>query len=128
MLANTQPPRLHLPKGWQDCIKSAVLHAIALAHYVIVYARTWAADSINARLRLAAENDRLHEACALLREEIRIKDTRIAQIAPQRWPQYGPYERMTILKLRAAQEWSLKQTADTFLSDLIYSYIVDETH
>ena len=101
MLTNPQPPRIHLPKGWQDCVQSAVLHAIALAHYAIVYARAWAADSINARVRLAAENDQLHEACALLREELRIKDTRIAQIAPQRRPHYGPYERMAILELRA---------------------------
>ena len=115
MLANPQPPLLHLPKGWQDCVKSAALHAIALAHYAIVYARAWAADSINARVRLAAENNRLYEACALLREEIRIKDTRIAQIAPQRRPHYGPYERMAILELRAARGWSAKQTADTFL-------------
>ena len=115
MLADPQPPRLHLPKGWQDCVKSAALHAIALAHYAIVYARAWAADSINARVRLAAENNRLYEACALLREEIRIKDTRIAQIAPQRRPHYGPYERMAILELRAARGWSAKQTADTFL-------------
>ena len=50
MLTNPQPPRIHLPKGWQDCVKSAVLHAIALAHYAIVYARAWAADSINARV------------------------------------------------------------------------------
>jgi hypothetical protein len=107
-------PWFHLPKGWQDFVKSAVLHAIALAHYAIVYARAWAADSINARVRLAAESDRLHEACALLREELRIKDTRIAQIAPQRRPHYGPYERMAILELRAARGWSLKQTADTF--------------
>ena len=66
MLTNPQPPRIHLPKGWQDCVKSAVLHTIALAHYAIVYARAWPADSINARVRLSAENDRLHEACALL--------------------------------------------------------------
>ena len=105
MLAKLQPPRIHLPKGWQSCVKSAVLHAIALAHYAIVYARAWAADSINARVRLAAENDRLHEACTLLREEIRIKDTRMAQIAPQRRPHYGPLERMAILELRAAGVW-----------------------
>jgi len=115
MLTKPQPPRIHLPKGWQDCVNSVVLHAIALAHYAIVYARALAADSINARVRLAAENDRLHEACALLRDEIRIKDTRIAQIAPQRRPHYGPYERMAILELRARCGWSLKQTADTFL-------------
>ena len=35
--------------------------AIALAHYAIVYARAWAADSINTRVRLSAENDRLQE-------------------------------------------------------------------
>lgn len=40
-------------------MKSAVLHDIALAHYAIVYARAWAADSANARVRIAAENDRL---------------------------------------------------------------------
>ena len=74
MTTKQQPPRIHLPKGWQGCVKSAVLHAIALAHYAIVYARAWAADSINARVRLAAENDQLHEACALLREELRIRE------------------------------------------------------
>lgn len=29
MLANSQPPRIHLPNGSQGCIKSAILHAIA---------------------------------------------------------------------------------------------------
>ena len=115
MLAKPKEPRIPLPKSWQGCVKSAVLHAIALAHYAVVYARAWAADSINARVRLSAENDRLHEECALLREELRIKDTRIAQIAPQRRPHYGPHERRAILELRAARGWSLKQTADTFL-------------
>ena len=115
MLTRPEEPRIPLPKGWQGCVKTAVLHAIALAHYAIVYARAWAADSINARVRLSAENDRLREERALLREELRIKDTRIAQIAPQRRPHYGPYERMAILELRAARGWSVKQTADTFL-------------
>jgi hypothetical protein len=105
MLANARPPQIHLLKGWQDCVKSAALHAIALGHYAIVYARAWAADSIHARVRLAAENDRLDEECALLREELLIKDTRMAQIAPQRRPHYGPHERMAILELRAARVW-----------------------
>ena len=92
-----------------------LVHAIALAHYAIAYARAWADDSTNARVRLAAENDRLHEACTLLREELRIKDTRIAQIAPRRRPHYAPHERMAILEHRAARGWPLKQTTDTFL-------------
>jgi len=62
----------------------------------------------NTRVRLAAENDRLHEACALLCEELRIKDTHtriMAQIAPQRRPHYGTHERMAVLELRAARDY-----------------------
>ena len=112
MLTRPKPPRIPPPKRWSSAVKFAVLDAIGLAHYAIVYARAWAADSINARVRLAAENDRLHEECALLREEIRLKDHRIAQFAPQRRPHYGPHERMAILELRAARGWSLKTQND----------------
>ena len=116
MLCTPQPPRIYLSKGWQDGVKSAVLHAIALAHYTIVYARAWAADSIQVRVRLAAEDDRLREECTLLREELRIEDSsRMAQIVPQRRPHYSAHERMAILELRAARGWSVNQTADTFL-------------
>ncbi len=115
MLVKPQPPRIPLPKSWPGCVKSAVVHAIALAHYSIVYARARATDSINARVRLAAEKDRFYEECALLREELRIKDARSVRIPPQRRPHYSPQERMAILELRAARGWSLKQTADTFL-------------
>ena len=88
MLAKPQPPRISLPKGWQGCIKSADLYAIELAqglpcfigYYTIVTARAQAADSINAQLRLAAENDQLHEECALLREELRLKNTRMRRL------------------------------------------------
>jgi len=40
MLTNPRSLRIHLPKGWQDCVKSAVLHVIALAHNANVYVRT----------------------------------------------------------------------------------------
>ena len=40
-----------LPSGWAKNVKSAVLHVISLAHYAIVAARGWAANSINARVR-----------------------------------------------------------------------------
>ena len=115
MLAKPQPPRIPLPKNWPGCVKSAVIHTIALAHYSIVYARAWAADSINARVRLAAEKDRFYEECALLREELRIKDARSLRTPPQRRPHYNPQERVAVLELRAARGWSLKQTADSFL-------------
>jgi len=57
----------------------------------------------------------LRQRVALLEEEIRIKDTRMAQINPHRRPHYPPTERMAILELRAARGWSLEQAADTFL-------------
>ncbi len=40
MLAKPQPPRIPLPKGRPGCVKSAVVHAIALAHYSIAPARS----------------------------------------------------------------------------------------
>jgi len=108
MLTKPEEPRIPLPKGWQGCVTTAVLHAIALAHYAIVYARAWAADSINARVRLSAENHRRQEECVLLREEHRIKDARTAQIAPQRRPHYNLAQRLKTLspsmgKLRIAE-------------------------
>jgi hypothetical protein len=33
MLVEPQPPRIHVPKGWQGCVKSAVLCAISLFHW-----------------------------------------------------------------------------------------------
>ena len=67
-----------MPIGWPTCIRSAVIYVISLAHYAIATARGWAANSINARVRLTAENDRLNQEVQLLREGIRIKDARMA--------------------------------------------------
>ena len=107
-------PRIPLPKNWRNHVKSAVLHTISLAHFSIAHARGMAAGHIRRRVRLVAQNERLREECALLREEIRIKDARMDHIAPHRRPRYGPYERMAILELRAARGWSLRQAPDTF--------------
>ena len=107
-----QTPRIPLPKHWTRHVRSAVLHVISLAQYAAVYSRSWASDSINERVRLKAESDRLRQESALQREETRIKDARMARIAPHRRPHYPPPERMAILELRAARGWSLEQTAD----------------
>jgi transposase InsO family protein len=52
---------------------------------------------------------------ALLEEELRIKDTRMAKIDPHRRPYYRPIERMAILELKAARGWSQAETARRFL-------------
>jgi len=100
-----------LPFGRAKNVKSAVPYVISLAHYAIVAARGWAANSINTPVRLAAENSRLKAEAELLREEIRIKDARMAKINPRHRPYYPPTERMAILELKAARAWTLAQTA-----------------
>jgi hypothetical protein len=103
--------RIPLPKVWSTQAKSALLHVIAVAQYALISSRSWTADSSNQRVRLRAEGDRLEQAAALLREEIRIKDLRMTQIEPPRRPHYPPTARMAILELRTARCWSLEQTA-----------------
>ena len=115
MHAKRRRPRISLPKSWPRHVKSAVLHVISLAHYAIVRARGRAESSAGSQERFSAENERLSEECALLREEMRIKDLRMARIPPQKRPRYRPQERMAILELRAARGWSIKQTADIIL-------------
>jgi len=51
----------------------------------------------------------------LLREELPIKDVRLAKIDPRRRPYYPSPERMVILELKAARAWSLAQDARAFL-------------
>ena len=114
MSTNQETLNIPLPKGWTKQIRSAVLHVISLAQYAAAYTRGWAADSANARVRRKAEGDRANQELLLLREEIRIKDARLARIDPHRRPHYPPTERMAILQLKAARGWSLEQTARVF--------------
>jgi hypothetical protein len=103
-----------IPKSWPRSVQAAVLHVIALAQYALAYTRSWAANSPNERIRLAAKAGQHEQEVALLREEIRIKDARAAAIPAARRPHYGPTERLAILELRAARGWSLAQTAAVF--------------
>jgi len=61
------------------------------------------------------ELDRALQDNALLREETRIKDVRMARIPPHRRPLYPPTERMAILELRAARGWSKAEAGRHFL-------------
>ena len=108
-------PDVPVPSGWPKNVKSAVLHVISLAQYALTYTRGWAADALNPRARQAAENDQFKQEIQLLREELRIKDARLAKIDPRHRPYYPPAERMAILELKAARGWSLTQAARAFL-------------
>ena len=115
IMAAKKPPTIPLPKSWTKHVRTAMLHVISLAQYATAYTRSWAADSTNARVRIKAECDRAQQEILLLREQMRIKDIRMALISPHRRPYYPPTERMAILELRSARGWSKEQTADAFL-------------
>jgi transposase InsO family protein/transposase-like protein len=104
-----------LPRNWPASVKSATLHVISLAQFALANVRGWAANCPNARIRLAAENERLKTELALRIEQERIKDARMSSIPPQQRPHYPPTERLAILELKAARNWSLAQTARAFL-------------
>jgi transposase-like protein len=107
-------PSIPLPAGWPAHTRAALLRAVALAQLGLVHARSWCADSRITRVRLAGENDALRSEAAALREELRIKDARLARIDPHKRPHYPPSERLAILALRAARGWSAAEAARLF--------------
>ena len=110
----TENTHIPLPKSWPTQVRSAILHVISLAQFATDHTRSWAANSINARIRLQTERDQALAEVFRLREEIRIKDARTAIIHPHRRSHYPPTERLAILELKAARGWSLEQTARVF--------------
>jgi len=89
MLVSERAESIPLPRGWPKRIRSSVIHAISLAHFSVTFARSVAANSINARIRLKAEINRLRQEIAILTmEEARIKDSRMDRIPAQRRPHY----------------------------------------
>ena len=104
-----------LPSHWPTFVKWAVLETISLAYRVITYSRSFAVNSTIERIRLKAQLDEANTEIALLREEIRIKDARMARISAKRRPFYPPQERMAILELKAARAWNLADVARTFM-------------
>jgi hypothetical protein len=104
-----------LPLSWPKHAKAATLHLISLAHFVLTPVRGWAANSPLHRVRLAAERDRIDSEVAMLREELRINDARMAVMAPHRRPHHPPTERMASLQLMAARGRSKAQAGRSFL-------------
>ena len=108
-------PRIALPPRWNANVRTGLLHAISLAHFGITVVRGWCANSSIARVRLASENERLKAEVALLREELRIKDGRVARISARERPHFPPTERRAILALMQARGWTPDQTARRFV-------------
>jgi len=75
-----------LPEYWQEYVKWAVIETISLAFRAITYTRSLAINSAIERVRLAGQLDEARTEIAMLREEIRIKDARIAKVDARRSP------------------------------------------
>ncbi|MGH7145530.1 MAG: DDE-type integrase/transposase/recombinase [Planctomycetota bacterium] len=103
-----------LPKDWPARIKKAVLTTISLATVATVNTRAWCANSPLTRVRLKVELDAANDEIALLREEIRIKDARLAAIDPKLRPLYPPAQRLAILELKTRRGWTNAQTGRGF--------------
>ena len=103
------------PQNWPHRVRTAIVHVISMANVVLTVARGRAEHHFDARVRLRAENVRLEQEVAQLREELRIKDARMERVPAQRRPHYPPVERLAILELRAARGWSLAETARRLL-------------
>jgi transcriptional regulator with XRE-family HTH domain len=82
-----------------------------MARVPLAVIRSGAEHHFDARIRLQAANDCLRQEVALLREELRTKDSRMERLPAQRRPYYPPIERLAILELRAARGWSAAETA-----------------
>ena len=115
MFRHSRQPAIPLPKAWPRSVRSAVIQVISLAQHALAYTRSWSANCPIPRIRMAADLDQANQEIALLREELRVNHTRMARIPAHQRPPYPPTERMSILELKAARGWSLKQTANAFL-------------
>ncbi len=104
-----------LPPEWPDFVADGFRHAVAAAHYAVVWIESWCVNSPVERVRLRGEVVRLGNEVALLKEELRIKDDRLGRIPPRNRPLYPPPARLAILLLKAARGWSAAQTARRFL-------------
>ncbi len=103
MASDERDFRLRLPTRWPRWARSAMLHALSLARVALLAATDRVATSV-----------RLEHELALLREELRIEDARLERVPPHRRPHYPAVERLAILELRAARNWSAAQTAERF--------------
>ena len=107
-------PRIPLPKDWPSHVRMGILHVISLAQVALTAARARSRKrGVVARLRAKVEE--LTEEISRLKEELSLKDLRMARVKPRRRPHYRGVERLRILALKAARGWSKAQAAERFL-------------
>ncbi|OGV71373.1 MAG: hypothetical protein A3K19_01420 [Lentisphaerae bacterium RIFOXYB12_FULL_65_16] len=107
-------PRIPLPRHWPAHVDAAVQYAAAMAHAAIVYSRSWCVDSPFDRVRLAGRLEQARDDNAADKEELRIKTARMERVPKHCRPHYTRAKRRATLELKAAQGWSIAETARRF--------------
>ena len=106
-----KPFEVRLPRRWPHRAKSGVLHALGVARWILATLRGGA--SADDRGPLELEDTRAHVKVLLC--ENKLLRGRLASIPAAKRPHYQAEARMEIVQLRAAQGWTLEQTAARFL-------------
>ena len=112
---DSESSSIPLPRSWPNHVKSAFLQALGMAHMAMAHIRGRCAESPVAEVSITADNERLSSEVELLREELRIKDARMARIPARHRPRYAPADRLAILELKASRGWKEQQAASAFL-------------
>jgi len=103
-----------LPRKWPRLVSAAIVQIAAMVHLGLANALDRAGNSKRRLIREAADAERTRTEVMLLKEELRIKDARLAQVPPSQRPHYPPTERLAILALQQARHCNA-QVAIAFL-------------
>ena len=80
MAGNTSPKRITIPKDWPEFVKSAIIHVISLAGFVISNTRGLVVKGTHGSAQYKIQNEALEHEIGLLKEELLIKDARKSMI------------------------------------------------
>jgi hypothetical protein len=97
---------IRLPKGWKSQVRSAVVRVMSLAKFSVTQAYGPAAVAMSPRLRQQSEIARLKQEVLLQREELRIKDARMAQLPSHTGLSAGESGPRRGKRYRAAKPWT----------------------
>ena len=89
-------PQLAIPRGWNRRVQSAILRAISLGRHCFLLIVGRMANSRNPIDRIVAEKERLQHEVESLREELRLKEARMARVPSHRPPDCAPESQVLI--------------------------------
>lgn len=90
-----------LPRHWPGRMHTAIIHAISLAQFALTAARARPEKKQASGSRRERDIERLHQEVHLLREELRLKDTRMKRMPGHRqglWSLVSPAQEQSAVR------------------------------